>query len=189
MLLSVSAQYGPLTYDILEAKLNFTRLSSVYLYQVYIPAASLVIMSWVPFWLTEEKCGTPARASIGVMTVLSMLTICSNVKNAGGAVSWTIHTSMWTNFWATWFLVVVQLEKTHKWNWTSALWHITTKDNNSFKTALLQRPTTLSSPRINPIIKESNCPKNCNTFFRLFKKKSMTIAATITHYREKHSKL
>ena len=60
----------------------------LFLYQkVYIPAASLVVMSWVPFWLTEEKCGTPARASIGVMTVLSMLTICSNVKNVGGAVS------------------------------------------------------------------------------------------------------
>ncbi|XP_075245739.1 gamma-aminobutyric acid receptor subunit beta-like [Convolutriloba macropyga] len=106
--LSYEAPYGPVAYDILEAQLNFTRLSSVYLYQVYIPAASLVVMSWVPFWLTEEKCGTPARASIGVMTVLSMLTICSNVKNVGGAVSRNVSLlDIW--MWVSFGLVVLAM--------------------------------------------------------------------------------
>ncbi|XP_075240491.1 gamma-aminobutyric acid receptor subunit rho-2-like [Convolutriloba macropyga] len=70
------ATYGKETFEILEALISLRRISSIYLYQVYVPAASLVLVSWVTFWINGDKTGTPARASVGVMTVLSMLTIC-----------------------------------------------------------------------------------------------------------------
>ena len=48
----ISAPYGPVAYDILEAQLNFTRLSSVYLYQVI---TAIIIAILIPVFSTMAK--------------------------------------------------------------------------------------------------------------------------------------
>ena len=53
--------YQKSTFVILEAMIGLRRVSSIYLYQVYVPAASLVIVSWVTFFINGDKTGTPAR--------------------------------------------------------------------------------------------------------------------------------
>ena len=69
------AVYSTLTFTILEGVVPLERLYTVYIYQIYIPAALLVLLSWVTFWI--NKGATPARASVGVTTVLTMLTLAT----------------------------------------------------------------------------------------------------------------
>ena len=57
-----------------EALISLRRISSIYLYQVYVPAASLVLVSWVTFWINGDKTGTPARlVIIGNGSILYLL--------------------------------------------------------------------------------------------------------------------
>ena len=69
------ATYSGYTFTILEGVVHLERLYTVYIYQIYIPAALLVVLSWVTFWI--NKGATPARASVGVTTVLTMLTLAT----------------------------------------------------------------------------------------------------------------
>ncbi|XP_075243683.1 gamma-aminobutyric acid receptor subunit rho-2-like, partial [Convolutriloba macropyga] len=69
------APYDNSNFTILEGQIQLKRLFSVYIYQIYIPAALLVILSWVSFWINRNA--TPARASVGVTTVLTMLTLAT----------------------------------------------------------------------------------------------------------------
>lgn len=69
------ASYSGVTFTILEGVVHLERLYTVYIYQIYIPAALLVVLSWVTFWI--NKGATPARASVGVTTVLTMLTLAT----------------------------------------------------------------------------------------------------------------
>ena len=43
--------------------------------QVYLPAGLIVMLSWTIFWI--NVAATPARASLGVTTVLTMLTLAT----------------------------------------------------------------------------------------------------------------
>ena len=70
-----AAPYGTLNFTILEGQIELQRLYSVYIYQIYIPAALLVLLSWVSFFINRNA--TPARASVGVTTVLTMLTLAT----------------------------------------------------------------------------------------------------------------
>lgn len=45
--------------------------------QVYIPAALVVIISWVPFWLNRDS---QARVALGVTTVLTMTTLTTTLN-------------------------------------------------------------------------------------------------------------
>ena len=79
-MISMSTSKYPAPYDssnftILEGQIQLKRLYSVYIYQIYIPAALLVVLSWVSFWINRNA--TPARASVGVTTVLTMLTLAT----------------------------------------------------------------------------------------------------------------
>ena len=44
-------------------------------FQVYLPAGLIVMLSWTIFWI--NVAATPARASLGVTTVLTMLTLAT----------------------------------------------------------------------------------------------------------------
>lgn len=57
---------------------NFTRSFGFYLYQVYVPAFLIVVISWVPFWLDRED--NHARVGLGVTTVLTMTTLTTNTN-------------------------------------------------------------------------------------------------------------
>ena len=68
--------------------------------QVYFPAALIVILSWTIFWINLQA--TPARASLGVTTVLTMLTLATqstsqNAKHVNGKVT-AIDIYLWACF-------------------------------------------------------------------------------------------
>ncbi|XP_075245263.1 gamma-aminobutyric acid receptor subunit rho-1-like [Convolutriloba macropyga] len=67
--------YGGANYSTLETVFLLQRKYSAYLMQVYLPAGLIVMLSWTIFWI--NVAATPARASLGVTTVLTMLTLAT----------------------------------------------------------------------------------------------------------------
>jgi hypothetical protein len=59
-------------YSRLTMKLFFERSLGYYITQIYIPSTLLVVLSWVSFWL--DRTAAPARVSLGITTVLTMVT-------------------------------------------------------------------------------------------------------------------
>jgi glycine receptor alpha-3 len=53
-------------------KLFFVRSLGYYIIQIYIPSTLIVVLSWVSFWL--DRTAAPARVSLGITTVLTMVT-------------------------------------------------------------------------------------------------------------------
>ncbi|XP_063717091.1 glycine receptor subunit alphaZ1-like [Symsagittifera roscoffensis] len=66
-------------FSTIEARLFFERRYNVFFVHVYIPAALIVLLSWIGFYI--QRNATPARASIGITTVLTMLTLASESTN------------------------------------------------------------------------------------------------------------
>lgn len=66
-------------YSRLICEIRFVRSMGYYLIQIYIPASLIVVISWVSFWL--HRNATPARVSLGVMTVLTMTTLMSSTNS------------------------------------------------------------------------------------------------------------
>ncbi|XP_063723684.1 gamma-aminobutyric acid receptor subunit pi-like isoform X2 [Symsagittifera roscoffensis] len=67
--------YGGYNYSTLKTVFLLQRKYSAYLMQVYLPAGLIVMLSWTIFWI--NVAATPARASLGVTTVLTMLTLAT----------------------------------------------------------------------------------------------------------------
>ncbi|CAF0717919.1 unnamed protein product [Brachionus calyciflorus] len=59
-------------YSRLTMKLYFVRSLGYFITQIYIPSTLLVALSWVSFWL--DRTAAPARVSLGITTVLTMVT-------------------------------------------------------------------------------------------------------------------
>lgn len=59
-------------YPCLEINFVLKRDIGFFLIQFYIPSLLIVILSWVSFWINVEA--TPARVSLGLLTVLTMTT-------------------------------------------------------------------------------------------------------------------
>uniref|UniRef100_A0A0N4ZFA3 Neur_chan_memb domain-containing protein n=1 Tax=Parastrongyloides trichosuri TaxID=131310 RepID=A0A0N4ZFA3_PARTI len=57
---------------------NFQRESGYYLIQSLLPAALIVIVSWIAFWISRDS--PPSRTSLGVMTVLAMTHLLTGVN-------------------------------------------------------------------------------------------------------------
>lgn len=53
-------------------KLYFSRSLGYFITQIYIPSTLIVALSWVSFWL--DRTAAPARVSLGITTVLTMVT-------------------------------------------------------------------------------------------------------------------
>ncbi|XP_075241283.1 gamma-aminobutyric acid receptor subunit pi-like isoform X2 [Convolutriloba macropyga] len=87
-----SVQYGVYNYTILTSTLKFQRLYSVYLLQLFIPAAVLVVISWSTSWVNMGA--TPGRATIGVTTILTMLTLTTNRKQDNDSKYLNLKTSL-----------------------------------------------------------------------------------------------
>ena len=87
-------------YSGLRLTMFLKRKYSAYVMQVYFPAALIVILSWTIFWINLNA--TPARASLGVTTVLTMLTLATqstsqNAKHVNGKVT-AIDVYLWICF-------------------------------------------------------------------------------------------
>ncbi|XP_075262075.1 gamma-aminobutyric acid receptor subunit beta-3-like isoform X2 [Convolutriloba macropyga] len=66
-------------YSYAQLSIYLERNIAVFVVQVYLPAALIVTISWVTFWV--KRNAVPARASIGVTAVLTMMTL-----TAGGVL-------------------------------------------------------------------------------------------------------
>ena len=62
-----------------EATFIFKRRLMFYVYGFYLPITLVVLLSWISFWIDPES--TPARVSLGVITILAM----GNFLHGGGA--------------------------------------------------------------------------------------------------------
>lgn len=65
-------------YSRLTLKLFFVRSLGHYVIQIYIPSALIVILSWVSFWI--DRTSAPARVSLGITTVLTMVSFLNLFK-------------------------------------------------------------------------------------------------------------
>ena len=64
-----------------------------FLIQVYAPTFCLVVMSWVSFWLTVDA--SPARTTLGTITVLTITTQTGSVNNSVPKVSYVKAMDIW----------------------------------------------------------------------------------------------
>lgn len=62
---SLSGKYG-----LLSIAFQFSRQINFYLLSWYLPATLIVVLSWVGFWIDTKS--TPARISLGTITILAM---------------------------------------------------------------------------------------------------------------------
>ncbi|XP_060084283.1 glycine receptor subunit alpha-3-like [Ylistrum balloti] len=77
----------------LEAYLYLERNNGYYIAQIFIPSILIVILSWVSFWVDAEA--TPARVSLGVLTVLTITTQSSGARSALPHVSYVKAIDVW----------------------------------------------------------------------------------------------
>ncbi|CAI5445271.1 unnamed protein product [Caenorhabditis angaria] len=66
-------RYPDRNISTLKVFFKLQRQQGYYILQIYTPCTLVVVMSWVSFWINKEA--SPARVSLGIMTVLSMSTI------------------------------------------------------------------------------------------------------------------
>ncbi|TKR76905.1 hypothetical protein L596_017975 [Steinernema carpocapsae] len=57
------------SYSRLWVMFNFDRDSGFYMVQIFLPAALIVFLSWVSFWINRESA--PSRTIIGTLTILT----------------------------------------------------------------------------------------------------------------------
>lgn len=81
-------------FSCLEVVLEIERNFSYYLIQMYIPSSMLVMVSWLSFWLDENV--VPARVSLNITTLLTMVTLVSNFNNSLPAASYIKAIDIWT---------------------------------------------------------------------------------------------
>ena len=81
------------SFACLEGRLHFIRNTGYYMIQIFIPQILIVVLSWVSFWLDLEA--TPARISLGVLTVLTMTTQSSGVRGSLPKVSYVKAIDIW----------------------------------------------------------------------------------------------
>ena len=78
-------QYGKDIFSCPKVVVSLKRKFHVYILQIYVPATLLVVLSWITFWINIKS--TPARASLSVTTVLSILTLATQTIDARVGIS------------------------------------------------------------------------------------------------------
>ncbi|XP_075252272.1 glycine receptor subunit alpha-2-like [Convolutriloba macropyga] len=65
-------------WDTLAVTFRFGRNTLYFIIQMYIPSTLIVMVSWVSFWV--GRASVPARAALGITTVLTLLTLISSTN-------------------------------------------------------------------------------------------------------------
>ncbi|XP_028405675.1 glycine receptor subunit alpha-2-like [Dendronephthya gigantea] len=81
-------------FTALETYIVFCRRVTSYIFTVYIPAAMIVFLSTVSFWVRPGS--VPARVALGITTVLSEATVMSGSLNAYPTVSYLKALDLYT---------------------------------------------------------------------------------------------
>ncbi|XP_077869888.1 glycine receptor subunit alphaZ1-like [Saccoglossus kowalevskii] len=80
-------------YDQLQCTFPLSRELIFYVMEYYVPSFLLVVLSWVSFWLNIEA--SPARASLGITTALTLTTLSSAARAHMARVSYTKAIDIW----------------------------------------------------------------------------------------------
>src|SRR6218665_2441239 len=80
-------------YPCLEIQFFLRRDIGYFLIQVYVPSVLIVILSWVSFWINVDA--SPARVSIGLLTVLTTTTMSSSARATLPRVSYVKAIDVW----------------------------------------------------------------------------------------------
>ncbi|XP_078326171.1 glycine receptor subunit alpha-2-like isoform X3 [Crassostrea virginica] len=87
------SQYEVGDFACLLVELKFERNYGYYIAQIFVPSILIVMLSWVSFWVDIDA--TPARVSLGVLTVLTMTTQSSGARSALPRVSYIKAIDVW----------------------------------------------------------------------------------------------
>lgn len=79
-LMSVMIDFFPGNWSGIKATFTFERMASYFFVHVYGPCALIVIISWVSFLLPRSS--PPARVTLGVTSVLTVVTILNMLNNS-----------------------------------------------------------------------------------------------------------
>lgn len=80
-------------YTCIRGDFQLSRNYGYYIAQVYVPSVLIVILSWMSFWLDIDA--TPARISLGLLTVLTMTTQSSGARASLPRVSYVKAIDVW----------------------------------------------------------------------------------------------
>ena len=80
-------------FSCLEIQFILTRDVGYFIIQVYLPSLLVVILSWVSFWINVEA--SPARVSIGLLTVLTTTTQSTSINASMPRVSYVKAIDVW----------------------------------------------------------------------------------------------
>ena len=81
------------SFPCLEIRFILRRDIGYFVIQVYIPSILVVILSWVSFWLNVDS--SPARVSLGLVTVLTTTTMSAGARASLPRVSYVKAVDMW----------------------------------------------------------------------------------------------
>ena len=85
-LLTLNKEYATGSYTQLLVKILLTRQSGFYLIQYYIPAALIVLVSFLALWL--DRSATVERVALGFTMILTVTTLMSSANNSLPKVSY-----------------------------------------------------------------------------------------------------
>lgn len=80
-------------FPCLEIRFFLRRELGYYLIQLYLPSALIVVLSWVSFWINVD--GSPARVSLGLLTVLTLTTQSTSTRAQLPRVSYVKALDIW----------------------------------------------------------------------------------------------
>ena len=80
-------------FPCLEIRFILRRDVGYFLIQIYVPSMLIVILSWVSFWINVDA--SPARVSIGLLTVLTTTTQSTGINSALPKVSYIKAIDVW----------------------------------------------------------------------------------------------
>jgi len=83
----------PGAFSCLEIRFLLSRDVGYFIIQVYLPSLLVVILSWVSFWINVEA--SPARVSIGLLTVLTTTTQSTSINASMPRVSYVKAIDVW----------------------------------------------------------------------------------------------
>jgi hypothetical protein len=93
LLYDCSQNYTAGSFSCLEIRFVLQRDFGYFLIQIYMPSFLIVIISWVSFWLNVEA--SPARVSLGLLTVLTLTTQIGGVNQSLPRVSYIKAIDVW----------------------------------------------------------------------------------------------
>lgn len=100
-------------FPCLEIRFVLSRDIGYFVIQVYIPSILVVILSWVSFWINIE--GSPARVSLGLLTVLTTTTMSASARASLPRVSYINAFVLYHSVRPLWRLAVSYIKAVDVW--------------------------------------------------------------------------